>query len=99
MDDREQRAHTLGFAATAGAIAGLAGLITTRRTGEQRNPARDALAGAAVCASHVVLDEIWFPYPPLRWSRRLPRVAGAPLGNWLADLLIYGAIAWRFRTR
>lgn len=94
-DIHRKRAHTLSFAATAGALAGLAGLITTKRPGERRHVARDIAAAAVIVSSHVVLDEMWFPYPPVRWSRRFPKVAGASLANWLADFVVYGLVAWR----
>ena len=90
-----KQAHTLGFAAAAGALAGLAGVITTRRRGAPRDVPRDVLTGALIVSSHVALDEMWFPYPPVRWSRRLPSIAGPSSVHWLADLVAYGAIAWR----
>jgi membrane-bound metal-dependent hydrolase YbcI (DUF457 family) len=91
--------HGVSFAAAAGALAGLAGLITTRAQGERRDLLRDALTGAAIAGSHAVLDELWFPYPPRRWSRRLGTLAGPPLAHWLADLAVYGAVAWKYWPR
>lgn len=93
------RSHTIAFAAGAGALAGASGLITTGGRGERRDVLHDAVVGAVITGSHAVLDDLWFPYPPRRWSRLLPSLAGPPLVHWLADLAVYGAVALRYWPR
>ena len=82
--------HTANFALTAGALAGLAGLLSTGNVDGERNLVADAMAGAAVVGSHLVLDRL--PYVPD--AKFGPVVIGLPLVNWAIDAVQWGAIAW-----
>jgi membrane-bound metal-dependent hydrolase YbcI (DUF457 family) len=82
--------HTAAFALTAGALAGLAGVFPTEHVKGERDLLADAVTGALVVGSHLVLDKV--PYiPDVRLG---PSVAGLPLVNWLLDALEWGAVAW-----
>jgi membrane-bound metal-dependent hydrolase YbcI (DUF457 family) len=91
--------HTLGFAVTAGMLAGFAGIVSAGSAGGDRDVVADTLTGAILVGSHVVLDNVWFPY--LSPARGAParKVAGISAVNWLIDALVYGAIAWRLWPR
>jgi LexA-binding, inner membrane-associated putative hydrolase len=82
--------HTAAFAVTCGSLAGLAGVVRSEAVEGERDPVADALTGAAVVASHLLLDRV--PYLPD--VRRGPSVAGLPLVNWLLDAVEWGVVAW-----
>jgi membrane-bound metal-dependent hydrolase YbcI (DUF457 family) len=81
--------HTLDFAVTAGALAGMAGILRAENIEGERDIIRDALVGAAIVGSHIVLDSA--PIPAIKWGPKFLRMS---LGNWIADMLIWGAVAW-----
>ena len=82
--------HTLNFAVTAGAVAGLMGVVSTGNVDGERDLISDTLAGVAVVGSHLLLDRI--PYvPDVKFG---PVVMGLPLINWAIDALQWGAVAW-----
>ena len=82
--------HTAAFALTAGALAGLAGVFRTEHVKGERDLLADAVTGAVVVGSHLILDRV--PYvPDIRFG---PSVAGLPLANWLIDAVEWGAVAW-----
>ena len=81
--------HTADFAVTTGALAGMAGILRAENADGERDLVRDALVGGAVVGSHIVLDAV--PIPALRWG---PAVLRMSLANWIADALIWGAVAW-----
>jgi membrane-bound metal-dependent hydrolase YbcI (DUF457 family) len=86
--------HTLNFTLTAGALAGLAGLIAAESVDGERDLLLDALAGAAIIGSHVPLD--WAPIPTLS---RGPSLLGMSLGNWIIDAAIWSGLAWAIWPR
>jgi membrane-bound metal-dependent hydrolase YbcI (DUF457 family) len=81
--------HTLWFAALAGGVAGAAGAVRADGGLDARTRARDALAGAVIVGSHIVLDRL--PYRPIRVG---PRLFGMRVINWLLDALQCSVIAW-----
>ena len=91
--------HTFGFTLTAGMLAGMAGLISRGSNDGERDLVADALVGAALVSSHVVLDRLPFPYRIARRGSRPVRIAGVSVVNWLLDVAVYGAIAWKLWPR
>jgi hypothetical protein len=91
--------HTLGFATTAGMLAGFTGLVSAGNAEGERDLVADALTGAIIIASHVIMDNTPFPYLPTK--KKMPRNARIRnvVGNWLLDAAVYGYIAYRFRPR
>ena len=89
-----QGTHTLNFALTAGALAGLAGAIRAESIEGERDLIADALLGAAIVGSHVVIDRI--PIPAIR---RGPVFIGMSLANWAIDAAIWGTAAWALWPR
>ncbi len=93
-----KRTHTLGFAMTVGALAGVTGVVSAGSVEGERDLIADALVGAALVGSHVALDAMWFPYisPKLLPKRgaHAKKVAGVSALNWLLDAVVYGAFAW-----
>ncbi|HEY8173377.1 MAG TPA: metal-dependent hydrolase [Dehalococcoidia bacterium] len=91
--------HTFGFALSAGMVAGFAGLVSAGNAEGERDLVADALAGAVIVASHVVLDKLPFPYLPAKKKmprgKRLRNVAA----NWIIDAAVYGWLAWRIWPR
>jgi membrane-bound metal-dependent hydrolase YbcI (DUF457 family) len=82
--------HTANFALTAGALAGLAGILSAGNIDGERDLVADAVTGAAIVGSHLALDAV--PYVPD--ARLGPVVIGLPLVNWAIDALQWGAVAW-----
>lgn len=85
-----QGTHTLEFALSAGAMAGLTGILAAEGVDGHRDLARDAMAGAAVVGSHIVLDRV--PYPPLEVG---PEILGMKLSSWILDAAFWGYVAYR----
>ncbi len=94
-----QETHTLEFALTAGMLAGFAGVVSAGSAEGERDLVADALTGAALVGSHVVLDNLPFPYVSVKKGRPAKRVAGINAVNWLLDALFYGALAWKLWPR
>jgi membrane-bound metal-dependent hydrolase YbcI (DUF457 family) len=86
--------HTLDFTLTAGALAGMAGILRAENIEGERDILRDALVGAAIVGSHIVLDTA--PIPRIKWGPQFLRMS---LGNWILDVLIWGAVAWAIWPR
>jgi len=86
--------HTIDFAVTAGALAGMSGILRAEQIEGERDMLRDALVGAAIVGSHIVLDAA--PVPKINWGPKFLRMS---LGNWIADMLIWGAVAWAIWPR
>jgi len=84
-----QGTHTANFAVTAGALAGLAGVVGAEAVEGERDLLADALVGAAVVGSHVLLDKV--PVPSVK---RGPVFIGMSLANWVMDAAIWSAVAW-----
>jgi membrane-bound metal-dependent hydrolase YbcI (DUF457 family) len=86
--------HTLNFTLTAGALAGLAGLLAAESVDGERDLLLDALAGAVIIGSHIPLDRV--PIPTLS---RGPSLLGMSLGNWIVDAAIWSGLAWAIWPR
>lgn len=81
--------HTLNFALTAGALAGMAGVLGAESHEGERDLLADAVVGAAVVGSHVALDRVPIPEIPVG-----PTFLGMSLANWIVDAAIWGTAAW-----
>jgi len=79
--------HTPGFALLAGLLLGASGVLRTHKQGP-RDVVADAMTGAALVGSHVLLDRVRLPYPPL--TRR----HGPSPGAYGLDALVYGTLAF-----
>jgi len=85
--------HTPGFALSTGMLAGFAGIVSAGSAEGERDLVADALTGAILVGSHLVLDKLPIPYLKIR--------KGAPRGvilrrsamNWAIDLVVYGLVA------
>jgi membrane-bound metal-dependent hydrolase YbcI (DUF457 family) len=86
--------HTLGFAIGAGMLAGAAGVITTGSADGTRDVVTDTLVGALLVGSHIVLDNMWFPYVQTPKGTEARGMAGISAVNWLLDALIWSGAAW-----
>jgi len=92
-----RRTHTPAFALSAGALLGAVGVIRVDRGVVRRSLFADALTGAIVACSHLVLDRL--SRPQLGAKPYTPRplrkqVAGMSIASWLVDVVGCGAIAW-----
>jgi hypothetical protein len=83
-----QGTHTANFAVTAGAFAGMAGILGAEAIEGERDLLADAIIGAAVVGSHVILDRA-----PIPQVKRGPVFLRLSLANWLIDAAIWGAVA------
>jgi membrane-bound metal-dependent hydrolase YbcI (DUF457 family) len=91
--------HTIGFAATAGMLAGFAGLVSGGNAEGERDVVMDGLVGALIVGSHVVLDSLPFPYFDTKKEADAGKLRRNVALNWLLDAVVYGAIAYRFWPR
>lgn len=98
--------HTLGFAMSSGMLAGLAGLVSAGNAEGERDLIADALTGAVIVGSHVLLDNLPFPYLDAQKrdgeSARAPgekKKSGINLLNWAIDGAFYGFLAWKLWPR
>lgn len=91
--------HTFGFATLAGMAAGLVGAVSAGDAEGHRDVFMDAMVGAAICASHVVLDKAPVPYFPTRENKAGPHLLRNTALNWIIDSVVYGAIAWKLWPR
>jgi membrane-bound metal-dependent hydrolase YbcI (DUF457 family) len=89
-----QGTHTINFATAAGALAGLAGIVRAESIQGERDLLMDAMIGAAVVGSHVVLDKV--PIPALPYG---PAFIGTSLANWVVDAVIWSAAAYALWPR
>ena len=78
--------HQPGFAISAGLLLGACALAVDGGT-EDRDLVADGLRGVALVGSHVVLDRVNLPYPPLKPGRT------PGIGAYVMDLVFYGALA------
>jgi membrane-bound metal-dependent hydrolase YbcI (DUF457 family) len=85
--------HSLRFAALAGAAAGAAGVLRLGERERPRDRLGDALAGALIGSSHIILDRL--PYRSIRIG---PRFLGIRVTNWVLDALQCALIAHAFVT-
>ena len=94
-----QGTHTLGFALTSGMLAGLGGLVSAGSAEGERDLIADALAGAVLVGSHIVLDALPMPYLKVRKGTPMREVAWKSVINWSIDALVYGFVASRLWKR
>jgi hypothetical protein len=94
-----QVTHTLGFALSAGMLAGFAGVVSAGSADGDRDLIADSLAGALIVGSHVLLDKLPFPYLPVRRGMSTGLKARNNAINWLLDAAVYGALAWQLWPR
>ena len=81
------------------AIAGFAGLITRGTYEGDRDLVADAIVGALLVSSHIVLDDLPLPYRSNVRGAAGTRIAGVRIVNWLLDAVVYGALAWKLWPR
>jgi hypothetical protein len=87
--------HTAGFTVTAGMLAGFAGLVSAGSAEGERDLVADALVGAAIMTSHVVLDTTKIPpYQISQRKTRLSRVVRNEIINLTMDVVVFGALTW-----
>ena len=91
--------HTLGFALSAGMLAGFAGIVSAESVEGERDLVMDAMTGAVLVASHLLLDKLPFPYLPTKKELGTAKVARNETINWLLDAIVYGAVAWKIMPR
>ena len=85
--------HTLGFALTSGMLAGFGGLVSAGSAEGERDLVADAIAGAILVGSHILLDAMPLPYLKIR-KGTLPRNAlWKSAFNWTLDAVVYGFVA------
>lgn len=94
-DIHRQGTHTVNFALSAGAFAGLAGVLAAESVEGERDLVADTIAGAAIVGSHVVLDKVPY-FPDVNIG---PRLYGLPLINWFIDTATWAAVAWMISPR
>lgn len=96
-----KRTHTLNFALTSGMLAGSAGLISRGSAEGERDLVADALAGAMLVGSHILLDALPLPYLKIKDEAPISRavVARSVVWNWTLDAVVYGLLARRFWPR
>ena len=90
--NKKHGSHSLGFALTAGMIAGLSGIISRGAGDGERDAVADALAGAVIVGSHLVLDKAPLPYFALRKAKSKRRAVAITAWNWALDAIVYGFI-------
>ncbi len=82
--------HTPNFALTAGMLAGMTGILGAESVEGERDLIYDALVGAAVVGSHVILDHSpYVPKIPIG-----PKLLGMPLINWAIDSAQWAVVAY-----
>ena len=92
--------HTPGFTMTAGMLAGFAGIVSAGNAEGERDLIADALTGAAIMTSHVLLDTT--KLPPYRISKHgtpWRRVVRNETLNLLMDVVVFGYLAWQLWPR
>jgi hypothetical protein len=85
--------HTFGFALVSGMLAGFGGLISAGSAEGERDLVADAMTGALLVASHVVLDRVPFPYLSLRKGMPVREAAARAAFNWTLDGVVYAILA------
>jgi LexA-binding, inner membrane-associated putative hydrolase len=81
--------HTAAFSLAAGAAMGVAGAFRDGSTNTERDAVADAITGAVIVGSHLLLDKV--PYVP---DLPGPKTLTLPWANWLIDAVEWGAVAW-----
>jgi hypothetical protein len=95
----KQGTHTFAFTTLSGMFAGLTGVVSAGSAQGERDLIADALAGAVIAGTHIVLDRAPLPYMkvPKRGPWRTIIVRSAY--NWALDAAVYGALAARLWPR
>lgn len=83
--------HTLGFAMTSGMLAGLAGLVSAGSVEGERDLIADAIAGAVLVGSHILLDAVPLPYLKRPKGKPGDHVLARNAFNWTLDAVVYGS--------
>lgn len=91
--NKKHGTHTLGFALTSGMFVGFAGLVSAGSADGERDLIADALAGALIVGSHLVLDKIPLPYFTLSNAKSRRRALAISAWNWALDAAVYGYVA------
>jgi membrane-bound metal-dependent hydrolase YbcI (DUF457 family) len=87
--------HTTGFTSALGMFAGFTGLLSAGNAEGERDLIADALTGAAVVSSHVLVDRLRLPvYDISLKGTPVRRVLANEIRNSVADVIIYGTLAW-----
>jgi len=84
--------HTPGFVMGVGMLAGFAGLLGAGAVDGERDRVADAITGATIVGSHLLLDQRVLPYVSTPRGGR-GRVRNECV-NIAIDLLVYAPIAW-----
>jgi hypothetical protein len=90
--------HTPGFTLTAGMVAGFAGIVGSESVEGDRDVVMDAMTGAAVIGSHVVLDRLKLPVYVTTRKGGKNRIRNETI-NMLLDLVMFGTVAWMLWPR
>ncbi len=92
--------HTPGFTMTAGMLAGFAGVLSAESVEGERDLVADALTGAVIMTSHVLLDRTFIP-PYFNTKPGTPRwkFLRNSILNCGIDAIVYGYVAWRLWPR
>lgn len=85
--------HTPGFALGAGMLAGFAGIVSAGSAEGERDLVADAMTGAVLVGSHLVLDKLPFPYLKIRKGSPLGTFLRRSAFNWALDAVVFGLIA------
>lgn len=85
--------HTLGFALTSGMLAGFGGLVSAGSAEGERDLIADALTGAVLVGSHILLDAIPLPYLKMRRQAPARELVLKSAFNWTLDAIVYGVVA------
>ena len=85
--------HTLGFALTSGMLAGFGGLVSAGSAEGERDLVADAVAGALLVGSHILLDAMPLPYLKIRKGTPTRKALWKSAFNWTLDALVYGFVA------
>ncbi len=81
--------HTLNFTLTAGALAGVAGILRAESIEGERDLVADAIVGATIVGSHLALDAV--PIPEIQLG---PSFLDMSLANWIIDAVVWSGVAW-----
>lgn len=85
--------HTPEFALAAGMVAGFAGVVGSEGVAGERDLVMDAMTGAAVIGSHVVLDRLKLPVYVTTRKGGKNRIRNET-ANMLLDVVMFGFVAW-----
>lgn len=90
-----QGTHTPGFVLAAGMLAGCAGIVTAGSADGERDLVTDALSGALIVGSHLMLDHLPLPYASVRPGMPRRTMITRTVRNWALDAAVFGALAYQ----